>query len=295
MSIQWLNKAPSQNIGGKASKLQKLTQIGLNVPNGFVVFGEESFQDSKSIETFLKDLGDGPKAIRSSASVEDGDEYSFAGQFDTFLNIVGQEDIKSSIYNCFLSAKNAQVSSYKTALKKEGEANMAVIVQDMVNAETAGILFTANPVSGRRDHIVINAVAGLAEELTAGKTDAEDYTVSHQGKILKRGGGILSDQQLKLLFEESLRAQLTFGYPVDMEWAFDGLGKLYWLQARPITKLPSVHFNELDCPVPSGHVITRGNIGEMMPGAVTPLTWSVFAYAIEHGYEEFLQGHGSFT
>ena len=293
MSIQWLNKVTSQSVGGKASKLQKLVQIGLNVPNGFVIFSKESLQNGKAIEPFLEALGDGPKAIRSSASVEDGTEYSFAGQFDTFLNVVGQEGIKSSIYNCFLSAKNAQVSSYKTTLKNEGEVNMAVIVQDMVNAEMAGVLFTADPVSGRRDHIIINAVTGLGEKLMAGKTDAQDYTLSHKGKILKRGGELLSDQQLKLLSEESLRVQLNFGYPVDMEWAFDDSGELYWLQARPITKLPSVHFNELDCPVPSHHVVTRGNIGEMMPGAVTPLTWSVFAYAIEHGMRNFYKGMGA--
>ncbi len=277
--------------GGKAKGLAFLKKIGANIPKTWVV--TEATQ-AKELHQFVAGLPDNRVfAVRSSASGEDGEELSFAGQFDSFLNLNGEKSIFNAVQECFNSAKSQIVSSYKEAMHSANGSTMNVIIQEMVYAEYSGVLFTTDPVNNRHDKISMSIVKGIGEGLMAGvqsgenisffKTKKDDYSC----KLLK-----------KELFDELINGALDiekeFGKPADLEWAIDKNGKVFWLQVRPITGLIKAHLNELDdAPVYEKPIYTRGNIGEMMPGPVTPLTLSTFAKSIDFGLQEFYYKTGA--
>ena len=142
----------------------------------------------------------------------------------------------------------------------------------MVNAKKAGVLFTANPVNQRRDQWVINVTPGLGEKLVGGTESGEYYLLSGKGRILQQGT-LLEKEEIENIFNQAQKIHHHFKSPVDLEWAIDQDGTLFWLQVRPISTLQDTHLNELDGSVfMEDEIFTRGNIGEMMPGPVTPLT-----------------------
>lgn len=291
MEIKLLEQATERNSGGKARGLQKLMNLGLNVPKGFViVLPREETLNAETLKQHLRGLGSGLKVVRSSAVSEDGEHASFAGQYESFLGLNTQDEIMDAIKKCIKSAGSQRVSEYSKnrsdSLIEEGFLT-SVIIQNMIDASISGALFTANPVSGRRDKILINAVRGLGESLMAGHEDATQYEVFKSGKNiadLVREKPLLNDRQIHFLLETALAAEESLGYPLDMEWTIDQQGTIFWLQARPVTALPVIHFNQLDTkPESRNQIWTLGNVGEMLPGAITPLTYSVSAYAIEEG------------
>ncbi len=274
-------------VGGKAQSLAQLTQLGYEVPNGFVILSKEQATYQHQLADFLAQLGAGPWAVRSSAMDEDGAETSFAGQFETFLTRKNQGEVEEAIEACFESFNNRRVQAYAEALAKEADLRLCVIVQNMVAAKAAGVIFSANPVDNRRDHLLINVVEGLGDKLVDGKVEPEQLKCYKYKEELPESQ-ILTQKQLKALKAGVLKMIQDFGGEVDAEWAIDQQGELYWLQARPITTLSKAHFNELDTPLNrEDEILTRGNVGEMMPGAVTPLTFSVFGRAIEVGLQDF--------
>jgi rifampicin phosphotransferase len=191
-------------------------------------------------------LGEGPVAVRSSGVAEDGAEQSFAGQFRTVLNVRGREALAEALRACLASADSAQVRSYG----RNGAQPMALLVQRQVEARSAGVAFSANPVTGARDEVVINAVHGLGDRLVNGEVTPEELTVrgrrwsaAEWGSAGSVGGGggaepVLDDARAREVARAARSLEASFGVPQDIEWAFDEAGRLAILQSRPITALP---------------------------------------------------------
>ena len=207
-------------------------------------------------------LGRPPVAVRSSATAEDLPGFSFAGQQDTYLNVVGEEALAQAVIDCWSSLWTARAIGYRARNHIEHRnVSLAVVVQEMVAAETSGVLFTANPLTGKRDQVVIDATLGLGEALVSGLVEPDHYVVAADGRIVAKtlgakavairgraGGGTvtarvdaagrqaLSDAAIAELAQLGRRVAETFGAPQDIEWA--GVdGHLYLLQSRPITTL----------------------------------------------------------
>jgi phosphohistidine swiveling domain-containing protein len=204
-------------------------------------------------------------AVRSSATAEDLPSASFAGQQDTFLNVVGADAVLAAVRQCWASLWTARAVSYRAAQGIDpSTVSLAVVVQRMVDAAVAGVLFTANPVTGRRHEAVIDASPGLGEAVVSGAVNPDHFVLdSATGKVLERrlgdkgvvirplpGGGTeragqmrmgsapsLDDTQLAALELLGRRAELHFGSPQDIEWAIGGDGAMWLTQSRPITTL----------------------------------------------------------
>ena len=282
--IHPLKNCAELELGGKARGLAQLMRIPLKVPDGFVIEHAASGAYPAQLLEQYQAIGAGAVAVRSSALGEDGGDNSFAGQFETLLNVKGELALKSAIDQCVQSLANERAAAYQQQREHNQETRMCVVVQTMVDAAAAGVLFSADPVSGRHDRLVIDAVAGLGEALVSGESESDHYLLDEENRVLKQQTvgetAILSDQQLQQLADEARKAVSVLGEPLDMEWAIDKNGELFWLQARPITTIGS-DLNELDTPVPDNHVVTRCNVGEIFPGACPPLTYSVVGKAID--------------
>jgi pyruvate,water dikinase len=260
---------------------------------GFFAAGNTPTEISSAISEAYTGLRGAPVAVRSSATAEDLPEASFAGQQETYLNIRGVEAVLEAVKQCWASLWTARAISYrlKNGIDQEGVA-LAVVVQELVSAEAAGILFTANPVNGKRDELVINAAWGLGEAVVSGAVTPDTLTVKKEtGKVLQRETAekalmtvrtqtgtaevpvpdpqkkkaVLSGAQAAELAGLGVRIEGYYGQPMDVEWALAG-GKFYILQARPITALP------LEWKAPEQKAIfARGSLAEHIPSPVTPL------------------------
>ena len=296
-----LQEIDGHPVGGKVKGLKILKELGYNVPDAVVLLHPEvGGLNDAAILQHLTALGPGPKAVRSSAVSEDGHTASFAGQFESFLNLHTFDNIKSAIISCIEAADAERVRSYSGKLLSEADLRISVIVQNMVDARVAGVVFSANPVNNRRDKILVNAVAGHGEDLVSGRKNASHYEVYRSGSNLEseiaRNDHLISIALLREIIEGAKRAELAFNAAVDMEWAIDQDDKLHWLQLRPVTTLNEVHYNEMDTVKgESNDIWTLGNIGEMMPGVATPLTYSVSAEAIDYGMVLLADRAGAFS
>lgn len=202
-------------------------------------------------------------AMRSSATAEDLPELSFAGQQDTYLNIIGEESLLRAVVNCWSSLWTARAIGYRARNHiPQNETALAVIVQAMVQSEASGVMFTANPLTGLRTQIVIDATLGLGEALVSGQVEPDNYIVDISRKTIiektlgakalairgKDGGGTvtqdqnaaqqqaLPDAQIIELAELGQRVAAEDQFPQDIEWAWAN-SKLYLLQSRAITSL----------------------------------------------------------
>ncbi|MBW2713643.1 MAG: pyruvate, water dikinase [Deltaproteobacteria bacterium] len=295
MSILGIQEIADEEVGGKAKGLAELTQMGLPVPPAFVIQHANADDLPLDLEAHYKAIGGGLVAVRSSAIGEDGVDASFAGQYETVLNVKGIESVRLAIKQCIASLDSARAQAYKSEQTDVGTVEMCVVVQRMVNARAAGVLFTADPVTGRHDRLVIDAVEGLGEALVSGEATPDHFALDRKNDIAFRDvvheSQVLSDEEIRALAQGAREASEEIGNHLDMEWAIDKDGSLYWLQARPITTLSS-DLNEIDTPIPDDHVITRCNVGEMMPGAVCPLTFTTQGRAIEEGMQHMQVEYG---
>jgi rifampicin phosphotransferase len=235
-------------------------------------------------------------AVRSSATAEDLPELSFAGQQDTYLNICGIEALLEAVRRCWASLWTARAIAYRTQHSIDHESvSLAVVVQLLVPAEAAGILFTADPVTGQRDRLVISAAWGLGEAIVGGLVTPDSLQVDKtSGRLLSRqiaekeimtvrvdGGtqeqpvpkplqsaSVLSEAQAAELAHIGIQIEDLYGGPMDIEWALAD-GKFAILQARPITALPEQPL-EWTLPHPKA-VLARGSFAEFVPEPVTPL------------------------
>lgn len=284
-------------VGGKAEGLARLISLGLNVPAGFVIQHALPGNMPADLAQHYQAIGGGAVAVRSSAIGEDSIDASFAGQYETLLNVEGEQALVDAIEHCLRSIRNVHAAAYKTQKTAvEDDVDMAVVVQKMVPAAVAGVLFTADPVSNSRQHVVIDAVSGLGEKLVSGEATPDHFVLDRHGKTIERdivsSSPLLSDDQLQTLLSDALNAEEKMGYPLDMEWAIDQTGVLCWLQARPITTL-GADLNELDTPLlDEKHIYTRCNVSEALPGALCPLTHSVTGRGLEVGMQRLFIDFG---
>ena len=237
-----LKEAGSKALyGGKAANLSKLLAASLPVPSGFAV-SVEAFSEGKLTEAAteeLKMLIDASKsyAVRSSALNEDAEGASWAGQFETFLN-VASTDVVSSIENCHNTTK-ARARAYGKEMKDATKFDVAVVVQEMLAPDYAGVLFTRNPVTGSNE-FVIEYIHGLGEELVSGKADPE--------RIVTDGtSDIPTPFDLPKLIDYAKTVERTFGSPQDIEFASQN-GTVWLLQSRPITTISSQNLFDIGEP-----------------------------------------------
>jgi phosphohistidine swiveling domain-containing protein len=291
-------------VGGKALNLGILTAAGFRVPPGFVVTTlAYELAVGDRIDALLADLPTavdraaaaervrasilaapvpeevrqgvlaayrnlGPDvavAVRSSATAEDLAYASFAGQQDTYLNIIGGDAVVDAVRRCWASLWTDRAVDYRARNGiDQGSVRLAVVIQEMVQSAAAGVLFTADPVTGTRHHSVIDASPGLGEAVVSGAVNPDRFVVdSTSGEVLQRrigdkrvriraltGGGVerveqqqgehlpsLTDQQITALTNLGQQVQDHFGSPQDIEWALDEAGVQWLTQARPITTL----------------------------------------------------------
>jgi pyruvate,water dikinase len=324
-------------IGGKASNLFKLVSWGFNVPK-FVVIPQEVLQPEHpaSLQEILQEiLAEFPNiefwAVRSSAVAEDSAEQSFAGQYESYLYVT-KENLLEKIQAVWQSAEAERVKVYNSLTPspspkergtKEkalsfgeglGEAvkgGLAVIVQEMIEADSAGVGFGINPVSGNKREKVVSAVWGLGEGLVSGELDSDNFLVGEdkniQSTIATKTNAVVFDteaksgtktialptkkQNLPALNDEQLheisdildRLFELYGKPQDIEFAVKG-GKIFLLQTRPITNLHKI----LD----KSETYTlwdNSNIIESYPHVTTPLTFSFISKSYEGAYKLFAQ------
>jgi phosphohistidine swiveling domain-containing protein len=296
-----------------------LQQQILDLAKPAVVEGRASFeQSSTNVQKLFADIdlsehitseirqayesldGQPAVAVRSSANAEDLPGLSFAGQQETYLNVTGADAVVAAVKNCWSSLWTAQAISYRhqNGIDQNSVA-MAVVVQIMVPSEVSGILFTANPATGERNEIIINASFGLGEAVVSGQVTPDTYIIDKANRTVKetmigpkeqkivsdgaqgvrmedvtageRDQSSLSDEMLAELIDTVLRIeQLYGGLPQDIEWAFSG-GKLHLLQSRPITNLPVQPIEVEWIPTPPAKTLVRRQIVENMPDPVCPL------------------------
>ncbi|TMC66397.1 MAG: phosphoenolpyruvate synthase, partial [Chloroflexota bacterium] len=223
---------------------------------------------AESICAAYQSLGNGETlavSVRSSATAEDLPYASFAGQQETYLNIIGSEAVLDAVRRCWASLWTDRAVSYRATQGIDHRTvQLAVVVQRMVEASVAGVLFTANPLTGRRRQAVIDANPGLGEAVVSGATNPDHFVVTTAtGEIVERrlgdkrviikgspGGGTvrtesldggdsacLSDDQVRALVELGARVEAHYAAPQDIEWAIDPSGQVWLLQTRPITTL----------------------------------------------------------
>lgn len=293
-----LRAADLPSVGGKAANLGELISAGLPVPGGFCLTTVAYARAAADIDTAdpgrareklrsaplpddvaaavvaaYRRLCDGapdvPVAVRSSATAEDLPTASFAGQQDTYLNVVGVEALLDAVRRCWASLWTERAVAYRADLGiDDAEVRLAVVVQRMVAAQVAGVLFTADPVSGRRTRAVLDASPGLGEAVVSGMVNP-DHLGIEDGRVVDRrlgdkavavralpGGGTervelraqqtsatdgpdacISDAQAVTLTELGRRVEAHLGVPQDIEWALDDTGTIWLTQTRPITSL----------------------------------------------------------
>jgi rifampicin phosphotransferase len=274
-------------LGAKAANLARLASAGFPVPPGFVVTPAAEGRLRETPAQILEaaaELGVERFAVRSSGTAEDLEGASFAGQYETFLD-VRVDDLPAAVGRVFDSASASRVAAYREARAgATGESSgsrMAVLVQVMVGADASGVAFTANPVTGKRGEVVITAARGLGERLVSGEAVGDEWVVrGDEASCRRESEGAINAQQAVEVVELARRMEGHFGSPQDIEWAISG-GRLYLLQARPMTALPEPV--EWKPPRP-GYWMRNFRLGEWLPEAMTPLFADWLLVSIEDGY-----------
>ncbi|MFJ4227104.1 PEP/pyruvate-binding domain-containing protein [Paenarthrobacter nicotinovorans] len=253
-----------------------------------------------AVRSAYQGLGnEAPVAVRSSATAEDLPFASFAGQQDTYLNVVGVDSVLDAVGRCWASLWTDRAVTYRaTNGIDHASAALAVVVQVMVDSVAAGVMFTANPVTGKRSEAVIDASPGLGEAVVSGAVNPDQYVVDlTNSAILKRtvgdrqveirsvpGGGTerreraraetgiqpcLSDRQIRELAGLGRLVEEHYGAPQDTEWALDADGKLWLTQARPITTLYPLTTRAP--PVPGVHAFLNFSLAQGLTRPLTPM------------------------
>ena len=278
MNLLWLGDPKSFDsalVGGKAANLSRLARLYHRVPDGFslpvtVMDEAHPFDLRDEIICAISDLmachrlSEFIAAVRSSAVDEDGATASFAGQHETYLNVVGAEAILQSVIRCWESDRSEHAVHYRRQQGLSVERpQLAVLVQQLVSAEVAAVVFSANPVTGNRDEVMINASWGLGESIVGGTVTPDTFIVrksdlavvqrvvadkqlmtvsapsgTHEVDVPRflRDTSSLDDDQVIEMAKLAVTLETTMEYSVDVECAYAG-GELYLLQCRPITTL----------------------------------------------------------
>jgi phosphohistidine swiveling domain-containing protein len=272
----------SLTLGGKGAALAKLYHHGFDIPPWFGIPADTSWTDQE-LENALNQIGPGPFAVRSSGTMEDGSEYSFAGQFDSFLN-VSNADVPANIKKVRDSATSDAIITYCREKKLPTPTIPTVLIQRMIAPKCAGVAFSADPVSGRRSSVVISAVKGVGDKLVSGDCDGETWRVDRNSNAQPENASTdtLTPDQARAIADLARRCEAYFCLPQDIEWAIDENDHLWLLQSRPITTLGS-----LPDPDDTLRVWDNSNIAESYGGVTTPLTFSFASRIYDAVYREF--------
>ncbi|WP_236896508.1 PEP/pyruvate-binding domain-containing protein [Clostridium beijerinckii] len=270
--------------GGKGCMLSKMFQAGYPVPDGFVIlpsaFKENILNEDawNKIKHYLKEIRKDNEsalfAVRSSALSEDSAQASFAGEFETVLNVKTDEEIQSAIYEVFSSRESERVKAYSSVQGMDQSHQIAVVIQIMIQSEISGVLFTADPITGSHESMTGNFVFGLGEQLVSGEANAYPFNIMRpKGKY---EGPPEFKKYASELYKYASKLETEYGAHQDIEWAVSN-GKLYILQARPITTLitgnPDTY--EWNDTLDGDFLWTNTNVGEAMSDVFTPLSWSI--------------------
>jgi len=290
-------------VGGKAANLGELLRAGLPVPGGFCVTTHGyalvadgiGMEDAARIRQALRSapvpdevagaitqayraLGqDMAVAVRSSATAEDLPFASFAGQQDTFLNVVGSDAVLDAVRHCWASLWTDRAVAYRAANGIDSESvRLAVVVQRMMDAAVAGVMFTANPLTGRRGQAVIDAAPGLGEAVVSGAVNPDHFIVDTatdaviERRAMTGAEPCLNDEQLRALAGLARRVERVYARaPQDTEFAVDRRGRVWLLQARPITTLFPL---PMDAPLPHSADLRVYFSANVAQGVFRPLT-----------------------
>ena len=270
--------------GGKGGTLAKLRQKGYPVPDGMVVFPyaftgsdlkEDAWKEIRStLDGFLKGKSDLSFAVRSSALAEDSAYASFAGEYETVLDVRSIEAVRAAITQVQKSREYERVKSYSEAKGLDGSGKIAVVIQELVRADISGILFTADPVTGNRFQMTGNYIYGLGEGLVSGEVEPLTFIIGRP-KAKYEGPEDLKPFAKKL-YKLASKLEEELGSPQDIEWAIAD-GRLYLLQSRPITTMldydPTTGERNISF---SGDYLWVGS--EVMPEVMTPAMVSIFSH-----------------
>jgi pyruvate,water dikinase len=328
LRLDQIGPADLDAVGGKGLSLGLLTAAGLPVPPGFCLTtavhrrlrGRSPADDDglrQHVGAAYQDLGGGLLAVRSSATAEDGAAHSFAGQQDTLLGVSGEEGLLRAVADCWASLDTERARAYRQHHRvDEKSLAMAVVVQRLVPAESAGVLFTRDPLDPAGRRMLVEASWGLGETVVSGRVTPDRFHLDRDtGQVVSRhvavkavqrtAGGeeavpedrqtapCLGDEQLAALAELGRRVEAFYKEPRDIEWAF-AEGQFWLLQARPITAAETgeraqVRREEIArlaaLADPAGTVWARFNLSEILP-APTPMSWAVV--------RRFMSGAGGF-
>lgn len=334
LSLRHISADDHDRVGGKAFALATLKRAGFNVPDAFCLTtaalsavvarlglleeleggeaaGASPADHAAQMQALIRSaaipddvlaalsdayqgLGEGPVVVRSSAPQEDQADSSFAGQYDTYLNLTSLAELVQGVRSCWASLWNERAVAYRRRRLGALDAPaMGVLVQRLVPAEVSGVLFTLNPLSGREEEMVIEAAWGLGEAIVSGRVTPDHYVVDAWRELVlerrpasqrvkavpgavsgveeaavpagDRERAVLADTDLLRLSQLGLRIQEEYGCPQDIEWALHD-GQIHVLQSRPLTAISfSADIGQW----------TSANFREIMPGLVNPLSFSI--------------------
>lgn len=264
------------------------------------VFPEKLENELKSFQSQLQQQQIFALAVRSSGALEDGNSTSFAGQFESYLNIQNFESLKTSILHCWTSLFGKKVVAYckNNGIKLE-DFSMSVVIQQQIFSEYSGVVFTVNPLTGNDKQMVIEAVSGVGEALVQGNIIPDSYLydwyneeleIERSGQQLQQLVGdsnsegllwkdfenssqLLNENQIRELSQKCIEVQQFYGEPLDIEWAISN-GKIFILQARPLT---SIHF-KVD------YEWTTADLkdGGISSSITTPMMYTLYEYIFEN-------------
>jgi pyruvate,water dikinase len=327
-SFEEITATDADAVGGKGLSLGLMASAGLPVPPGFCVTSDafrrwrgQSLTNGNDLGRRIADayrgLGGGPVAVRSSATAEDGAATSFAGQQETFLGVRGEDQVCAAVGKCWASLDTERAVAYRRrqGVSDDGLA-MAVVVQRLVPAEVAGVLFTRDPLDPDGRRMLVEASWGLGESVVSGRVTPDRFHIDRDTGLLierhvntkttqttvegaqpvpldKRNQPCLDDAQLAQLAELGRQVERFYGDARDVEWAWAD-GRFWLLQARPITtagaaEREQVRREEIAALAaraePGGTVWSRFNLSESLPDP-TPMTWAIT--------RRFMSGRGGY-
>lgn len=235
-----------ENCGNKAKNIHLLKLNKISVPDGAVIT-YNCFEKIEQIDlaSLINSIGGYPVAVRSSGNFEDLENKSFAGLYETYLDIENEADLKTSIINCFNSVHNERVKDYISEIKvndQELTQSMNVLIQKQITPKYAGVAFSVDPLSGKEENSLIDCCNGLGEKLVSGLITPTQYIINNQNAaIVSRIEGDqnveLSNKNVEDLKNQILTIQAYFKKPQDIEWAIDSNNQLWILQSRDITNI----------------------------------------------------------
>jgi phosphohistidine swiveling domain-containing protein len=287
--------------GAKAASIARARCAGLPVIEGFAVttaahqfyldagrtLPASVVRDLRPVWAALTDDGSTALVVRSSSTVEDAGASSMAGQFRSVLDVRGWE--------AFTAAVTAVLDSADLVPGRSGPSPLAVLVQRYLRADRGGVMFGIDPVTGDPRHLVVEAVAGGPEALVSGRVTAQQYLLTRRGRVLavdhtpahlldvrRRGSHLLRDHETRELARLAARTSATFGRPQDVEWAYDGEGRLLLLQSRPVTATGSAV-------EAVGPVLGPGPVAETFPDPLGPLETDLWIAPLRAGVADALR------